>query len=404
MISPDIIQKAILEENLEGWLFYIFRQRDSIACRLLDIPASVTNTRPWIYYIPARGGPVKIIHRIEQNGLDHLPGIRFCYISHADFIGALKRLAATGSPADTMPDTGPKAIAVQYSESLPAISFLDHGSAELLITAGFSLCSSANLVQRIFSLPDADQLAGQQRAGTSLLEIIKTSWQEIREAFSGNRIVYEGDIQKLMLELLDRKGLVTDHPPVVAAGQNSASPHYCPAGKGKKIDSGEVVQFDIWAKEKSGHAVYADISWVGFTARDPAEVPGEAVKRFADLCAVRDGVVRYINECLASGIRPGGADTDRFARDMLGRLGYADKLMHRTGHSIDVDVHGSGVNLDCVEFPDERKLLDGSCFSVEPGIYGPEYGMRTEIDVYINSGTAIITGPEVQNRLLLLNG
>jgi Xaa-Pro dipeptidase len=390
MIELKRIQKAILEEDLEGWLFYIFHHRDKLACSMLDIPESKANTRPWIYFIPAKGGAIKIVHAIEACGLEHLPGETAEYSSQKELLMLLGKLASR------------KNIAVQSSESLSAISFLDHGTALVLEKAGFVLHSSAPLVQRFFSTLDEKALESHTRSCEILLKIVKKAWSEISKAFAAKRPVYEGEIRDLMLAELKKKKLVTDHPPIVAAGTSSARPHYEPRGKGKKIAAGKIVQFDIWAKEKQEDAVYADISWIGFTARSADEVPPVIRVMFTDLILVRDSIVNFIGSAVSSGKSISGEDADKHARTRLTELGLGELIKHRTGHSIDREVHGSGVNLDSVEFPDTRKFIEGCCFSVEPGIYSSEYGMRTEIDVYIKKKAAHVTGSEIQTDLLLL--
>jgi Xaa-Pro aminopeptidase len=207
----------------------------------------------------------------------------------------------------------------------------------------------------------------------------------------------EGDLRTLILDEMGKRGLITDHPPIVAGGMNSANPHYDFAGSGALIREGEVIQLDLWAKEAGEGAIYADISWVGVFAAAPS-APVE--RAFGDLVEAREGACRFIGEELQAGRRLTGAEVDRKAREILIGRRYGEALKHRTGHGIDTECHGSGVNMDSVEFPDGRPILEGSCFSLEPGIYLAEFGLRTEIDVYIRQGAPVISGGKPQFSLL----
>jgi Xaa-Pro aminopeptidase len=196
---------------------------------------------------------------------------------------------------------------------------------------------------------------------------------------------------------LERRNLITDHPPIVAAGVHSGNPHYDFSGSGGIIQAGDVVQFDIWAKERHETSIYADISWAGVYETTP---PVQAERAFSDLVRVREEVYRFIETELAAGHLLSGASVDEEARNLLTGLGYASAIKHRTGHGIDTECHGSGVNMDSIEFPDSRLILEGSCFSLEPGIYFSDFGLRTEINVYVVKGTPVVSGKERQFRLL----
>jgi Xaa-Pro aminopeptidase len=196
---------------------------------------------------------------------------------------------------------------------------------------------------------------------------------------------------------MEKRNLITDHPPIVAAGTHAGDPHYEVSGKGSPVLKEEIIQLDLWARESGQRAIYADISWVGFYG---TEIPSPLMTIFQDLVDSRERALDYINENLTRGIRPTGADVDREVRKLLIDRGYEGAIKHRTGHGIDTECHGSGVNIDSIEFPDNRKLLDGACFSIEPGLYFNDYGFRTEIDVYIYQNHAYISGKERQFTLL----
>jgi Xaa-Pro aminopeptidase len=378
------MQEAIRGEGLDGWLFCNFRHRDKLADGILHIDPGTTNSRLWVYAVPASGRPLGIFHAIENDSLGDLPGDRVSYRSREEFLSRLKPLAG-------------KRWGVHVSESITAISYLDAGTAAIFEKAGLIPVSAGGLLQRFKGLLNGADIQAHEQAADHLYEIVKTAWALVRDTYARGAGLFEGDIQKLMLEELKRRNLVTDHAPIVAAGINSGNPHYALAGPGKQIAQDEVIQFDIWAKDSGPGGIYADISWVGVYGTGPRP---NIEKAFTELVSVREGAWDYIGRELAAGRRPSGAEVDDKARGLLIGLGYERAIRHRTGHGIDTEVHGAGVNIDSVEFPDSRLLLDGSCFSLEPGIYFADFGMRTEIDVYIRDGKPAVSGQDRQFQLL----
>jgi Xaa-Pro aminopeptidase len=388
------MQEAIRGENLDGWLFCNFRHRDPLADEILGIDPALTNSRLWLYAVPASGEAVGIIHAVEPDALENsaaaalpaaaLPGRRISYRGRDELFAALAPLAG-------------KRWGCHFSNTITAISFLDAGTASLFEEAGLELVSAAGLLQRFKGLMNSAAMEAHEEAARHLYEIVEIAWDRVRHSYSEKTPLYEGDIQRLMLEEFKKRNLTCDHPPIVAAGVNSGNPHYGVAHNGALFAQNDVIQFDLWARDPRPGGVYADISWVGVYAETP---PPEAEQAFANLLEAREGAYRFIKDELAAGRRPVGADVDRRAREVLLGFGYAAAIRHRTGHGIDTEVHGSGVNIDSVEFPDKRLLLDGACFSLEPGIYFERFGMRTEIDVYIKNGQPVISGKERQFKLL----
>jgi Xaa-Pro aminopeptidase len=378
------VQKAIRGEDLDGWLFCNFRHRDRLADELLAVPKETANSRLWIYAIPAGGEPLGILHAIEPDSLGDLPGKRVSYRTREELLARLRPLAG-------------KRWGVHRSETLPVISYLDGGTAALLEGQGLVLASAGGLVQRFRGLLDEAGMEAHERAAAHLYEMVKTAWERVRDARDRGIPPSEGEIRNLFLEEFERRGLVSDHPPIVAAGANSANPHYDFSGAGASFREGDLVQFDLWAREKGPGGIYADISWVGFYG---APAPDQTAAVFQDLVSAREGAFHFIREEMAAGRKIRGADVDRKTIAVLSGLGYAGAIRHRTGHGIDREVHGSGVNMDSAEFPDSRFLLEGSCFSLEPGIYFDRFGMRTEIDVYIKDGGPVISGGDRQFALL----
>jgi Xaa-Pro aminopeptidase len=378
------IQEAIRNEGLDGWLFCNFHHRDKLSDEILRLNPHSTNSRFWIYAVPAEGEPFKLVHAVEEGALDTLPGERRTYMGREELIAALRSLAK-------------KRWGVHSSPALTAISYLDAGTAAMFEEAGLMLVSAAALIQRFKGLLGEEAVLSHEKAAVHLYEIVETAWERVRAAYFGKETLREGDLRALIMEEMTKRNLITDHPPIVAAGVNTGDPHYDFSGSGALIRKGDPIQFDLWAKDAGEGAVYGDISWVGVFA---AEAPPRVQRAFADLISVREGVYGFIERELREGRRPSGAMADREARNILLRLGYASAIRHRTGHGIDTECHGSGVNIDSVEFPDSRLLLDGSCFSLEPGIYFSDFGLRTEIDVYILRGKPVVSGKDRQFQLL----
>jgi Xaa-Pro aminopeptidase len=236
-------------------------------------------------------------------------------------------------------------------------------------------------------------------AAKILYESVAVAWDRLSRELRDGRLVTEGDVQDWLSQSISSAGLISDAPPIVAAGQHTSDPHFSVSGRGASIVQGDIVQFDIWAKETSAGAVYADIAWVGVCAPSPAPIQQRIFEAVRD---AREAVVSLLQFRVASGTTVSGADVDRVAREVLIDRGFEQGIKHRTGHSIGTRVHGYGVNLDSVEFPDERALTDGACFSVEPGIYLEELGMRTEIDCLIHNGVLSVSGTGRQLALLTI--
>jgi Xaa-Pro aminopeptidase len=391
LVDIGKMQEAIHRENLGGWLFCTLKSRDKLSLSILDLDPETKNTRPWYYFIFAEGEPLKIQHGIEPHVLDGLPGTEVVYRSREELLSLLRNHAAQRLRA--------RPLACQFSPEIPIISYIDHGTALLLETEGFRLASSASLLQRFRGLLNGYGIRSHREAADHLYEIVGLAWDRVRQAFLRGETLFEEDIGRFFLSEFDKRKLHTDSPPTAAVGPNSGNPHYSISGKGAVIEADRVLQFDLWAKQKTPEGIYADISWVGFTGPVP---PPRVEKDFSCLLEARDETVRFIEKAFAEGNALCGADVDGYTRKRLRDAGYEETLRHRTGHGIDREVHGSGVNLDSVEFPDHRLLLDGSCFSVEPGIYFSEYGLRTEIDVYIDNGRPVVSGGAPQSRLLTL--
>jgi len=391
MLDIQKPRTAIREEGLSAWLLVNLFHRDEIADIVLDVPATKTNTRPWVCVLFPDAAPLKIVHRIEASILDHVPGQTILYSTREEYLAALSR---------SLPPGG--SVAADFSETIPVGSFLDHGTALLVEARGCKLVPAENVVARCLGTVDADGMRSHSEAADVLYSAVAEAWGMVAKRLAGRadqQLLREGELRDLITRMLADAGLVSDGPPIVGAGIHSSDPHYSIQGLGAVVTPGDVVQFDLWAKKDSPGAVYADISWIGVVAREPSSAQQRV---FDAVVQAREEAIATLATSLSEGRGARGADVDAAARRTLINLGYGDFLRHRTGHSIGGRVHGFGVNLDSVEFPDTRVFPDGACFSVEPGVYLPEFGMRTEIDCWIHGGKLEVTGRERQRALLLL--
>jgi Xaa-Pro aminopeptidase len=391
MFSLQTIQKAIREEKLDGWLFCNFAHRDILTDSLLSLDTDTVSSRRWFYFVPPEGIPDKIVHTIEKDILDSLPGTVRSYPDRTIMETLLRQFSGLR-------------VAVLSDPYIQVLSTMDASSFYLVHTCGMETVTAATLIQRLKGILDAEGIASHEKAGSILYAIVHQSWNLVKEAFRTEKPLYEGDIQDFMLDRFDEEGLIQDHPPIVAAGNNSGNPHYSipfpprsRKNRGKKLEKNDVVQFDLWAKFPSG--IYADISWVGFCG---TAVPDEILGRFKAVLAARDLVKPAVKKAFNAHKPITGAELDAQVRSFLLSQFPSGALQHRTGHGIDTDCHGSGTHLDSVEFPDHRLILEGSCFSVEPGLYFPDSGFRTEIDIYIHDGEPVISGGEIQKKILTL--
>ncbi len=386
------IHTSLREESIQnavsGWIFTNFHNRDSFTDDLLSIPHDIVSTRRWIYIVLTDGREIKIQHAIEPHALDNLPSSQtYAYSSQSELKSILSGISA---------EYGDR-FSILADENISVISTVDAGFISLLSECGIKTVSAAPLVQRCKGLLSEEQIQSQERAGKILYKIVYDTWKLICDRYTSASAVTEYEIQQFIMKQFHENGLITDHPPIVAFGAHAGNPHYEPSEtESATACEGDIIQLDLWAKETGTNAVYADISWVLFYGK---EIPGNIASCWQKLTQARDSVCTRIHEEMArknvsscSEACITGALLDENVRHILIDAGLADGLKHRTGHGIDTECHGSGVNLDSVEFPDNRILLEGSSFSVEPGIYFDDFGLRTEIDVYIKNGAPVVSG------------
>jgi Xaa-Pro dipeptidase len=383
---PDVpaIQAALKQLGIEAWLLYDFRGSNPLARRVVQLPEAAMLTRRWFYFIPARGEPVKLLHRIEPHALDHLPGTARSYLKWQEFEGGVRELVA-----------GTKTVAMEYvpRNANPYVSRVDAGTIELVKSYGVEVVPSGDLIQMFEACWDDDQWAMHQQAARGTTSAYDAVWQFIAERTRGNGSVRETEVQQRILDHFREHGLTTDHPPIVGVGPHSGDPHYEPrAGSDGEIRRGDFVLVDLWAKLDKPRAVYSDLTWVAFVGN---EVPTKYVDVFNVVAAGRDAAVQRVRDAFAKGEQLAGWQVDRAARDVITGAGYGDYFIHRTGHSIGEEDHGNGANMDDLETHETRRVLPRTCFSVEPGIYLPEFGVRSEVNVYVDAAGGVhVTGGE----------
>jgi Xaa-Pro dipeptidase len=383
------IQAALRERNIGAWLFYDHHHRDPIAYRVLGLPQNLMVTRRWFYLIPAHGDPLKLVHKIEPGHLDSLPGKKYQYAAWQELFDQLKLMLSNH-----------RDIAMQYSPNnlVFTISLVDGGTLELIRGLGKNVVSSGDLVALFEATWSEEQIKTHFAARDAIDSITSAAFQEIgRRARNGGAT--EHGIREWLLEAFQRENLVTDDPPVVAANANSGNPHYEPrADNPVSIREGDFVLLDIWAKLNTPGAVYYDITWTGFVGPSPSERMREI---FEVVRAARDAGVKTTQEGIASGRPICGWEVDRATRNHIKKSGFGDYFIHRTGHSIGTEVHANGANMDDLEIHDERRILPNSCFSIEPGIYLPEFGVRSEVNVLVRQKSAEVTG-KIQSEIVTI--
>ena len=385
------VQRALREEGLDGWLLYDFQGSNPIATRLSGLAAArKMTTRRWYYLIPAYGEPKGLVHAIERHNLDGLPGEKQPYAGRDRLDAGLRDLLR-----------GVKRVAMEYSpgNNIPYVSRVDAGTIEAVRQLGAEVVSSGDLVQRFEALWSAEAIATHMAASDALYRVKDRAFSLITERLGSGRPLNEYDVQQAMIEWFDEEGLVSQDTPNVSAQENAGNPHYHPSREvHRAIRPGEIVLLDLWGKLASPGAVFADITWVGFTG---PTVPDEYARAFAAARDGRDAAVAFVQGAVREGRELKGYEVDRVCRTVIDKAGYGPRFIHRTGHSLGETVHGNGVHLDDYETHDDRRLIPGTGFTIEPGIYTSTYGVRTEINMFIGDREANVTGPLQQEIVTL---
>jgi Xaa-Pro dipeptidase len=386
------IQKSLKEEGLDGWLLYDFHGSNPIAARLLGTArAGKMTTRRWFYLVPSTGEPRGLVHAIERQTLDALPGRTTQYAGRQQLDLELTRLLS-----------GMKRVAMEYSPecAIPYISRIDAGTVDDVCKRGIDVHSSGDLVERFEAVWDEQALATHREASAALYRVKDRAFEAIAQRCRDRVPTTEFDIQRLMAAWFAEEGLVSDSDPVVAAQENAGNPNFLPtANRTRRIAADELVLLDLWGRnEGDPEAVFADITWVGFTG---SEIPAEIVRVFDTVAAARDAAAELVQESARAQKDLRGWQVDRAARTILEQAGFGEQILHRTGHNLGRDVHGNGVHMDDYESHDDRRLLPGTGFTIEPGLYFSTFGVRSEINVFYGRHEALITGP-VQTGIVKL--
>jgi len=386
------IQEALRERQLEGWLLCDFRNRDYLAYRVLGLNFEKVNSRRWYYYIPAKGEPRKLVSVVEGKKLDPLPGKKMMYLSWKELHVSLRKMLGAG-----------KKIAMQYSpkNNIPYVAMVDAGTIELIKGFGHRIVSSADLVQLFVSVIGEEGYRLHKEAAVAMDKIRAEAFAEIHKAVATSAGTTEYDIQQFILRRFRDEGLVTIDPPMVGTNEHPSDPHFdLTAENARPFTQKDTVLIDMWAKRDLPGAIYYDITWVGYIGDTP---PAKYVEIWTTVKNARDAAARFVQGRFAKGKPCYGWEVDDACREVVRKAGYGKNFLHRTGHSITEETHGNGVNIDNLETKDERQLLPGCCFSIEPGIYlEGKMAVRTEINMFIrHDGVAEVTG-EQQTSLVLM--
>jgi Xaa-Pro aminopeptidase len=379
----EAVQRALADEKLDGWLLYDFQGSNQIASRLVGLASSgKMATRRWFYYIPAQGTPRGLVHAIERYNLEGVPGEKRVYAGREQLAAGLRDLLKGGGR-----------VAMEYSpgNAIPYVSRVDAGTIETVRDCGVTVVSSGDLAQRFEAVWTSEALETHLAAAERLYRIKDRAFAMIRQRMIDRAPVTEIDVQEAMIDWFREEDLVSGSPPNVSAQENAGNPHYQATRQvHRAIRPNEGVLIDLWGKLPVKGAVYADITWMGFTG---TSVPAEFGAAFAAARDGRDAAVALVQSAISEGRELRGFEVDRACRAVVTRAGFADQFVHRTGHSLGENVHGDGVHMDDYETHDDRRLLPGTGFTIEPGVYTDRYGVRTEINMYVGEREARVTGP-----------
>jgi len=391
-MNLDAIQAAVREAGVDGWLFYDHHHRDPIGGRILGLDEKAHITRRWYYFVPATGEPRKLVHRVEQTRLDTLRGSKELYSSWQELAGGL---------ATMLKDA--RRLAMQYSpnNAIMYVSMVDAGTVEFLRGLGKEIVSSADMVSQFEAVLNAEQIASHTVAQKAIDALLAEGWKEmgrrLRPASGGKGTLTEFEHVQWLSEGMRRAGLVWENGPNVSANANSSDSHYEPtAEKSAAIREGDFVLIDIWGRPEKHGSIFYDITWTGVVGREPTE---REQMVFATVRQARDAAIDVVTKAFAEKRTLPGFEADDAARGVIQKAGFGKFFTHRTGHNIAQELHGPGAHLDNLETHDERLILPHTCFSVEPGIYLPEFGVRSEVNMLTAPGKAWVTG-KVQTELV----
>ena len=382
MFDLAAIQKTLREFGLDGWLLYDFRASNVLARRVLDMEQKPAGSRRFLYMIPAVGEPAKLVHRIETAALDHLPGSKIVYLTWQELEAGIGKLVS-----------GMRRVAMEYAPrvSNPYVSKVDAGTVEVVRGFGIEVASSGDLIQQFEATWDDDQWRMHREAEKVTTSAYDVAWGLIAERTKAGGTIRETEVQAAIMAHFERHGATTYSPPIVGVGPHSGDPHYEPiAGKDGVIGAGDFVLIDLWCKLDKPRSVYSDLTRVGFVGES---VPEKFEQVFQIVAQARDAAIAKVRDAYAAGRPLQGWEVDHACRQVIEAAGYGPYFIHRTGHNIGQEVHGNGAHMDNLETHEERLVLRRTCFSVEPGIYQAEFGVRSEINVFVDgAGQVHVTG------------
>jgi Xaa-Pro aminopeptidase len=394
MFTLSSVQTALQQLSVDGWLLYDFRGINILARRVVGLGNEAMLSRRWFYFIPAHGEPRKLVHRIEPHALDHLPGPQQIYLRWQELEAGVQSLLA-----------GVRRVAMEYvpRNANPYVSRVDAGTIELVRAQGVEVVPSGDLVQLFEACWDDDQWAMHLEAARHTRSAFDVAFAFIADRVRRDGSVRETEVQRCILDHFAAHRLITDHPPICAVGPHSGDPHYAPGpGSDAPIRAGDFVLIDLWAKLDKPNAVYSDLTWTGFVG---PEVPERYRTVFQIVAQARDAAIAKVQQAFRTSTPLQGWEVDQAARDVIERAGYGPYFCHRTGHSIGQETHGNGANMDNLETREERRVLPRTCFSVEPGIYLPEFGIRSETNVFVDAQNQVhVTGGTLQTEVVSILG
>ncbi len=386
----EAIQHVLQQAGLDGWLFFDHHHRDPLAYRILGLPMTSHVTRRWYYFIPARGEPQALVHGVEPHVLDALPGAKNVYVRWQEQEAGLRGVLRSA-----------RRVAMQYSPrcAVPYVANVDAGTIEFVRGLGVEVVSAAELIQVFEACWTPAMVEMHMEAGRRVDRIRAEAFELVRRATCAGSAIDEFAVQQFIMGRFAEAGLITDSPPIVGVNANASDPHYSPAPVGSaSIRRGDLMLLDLWAKLDDPDAVYYDITWTAFCGDDPPQRISEV---FHVVIEARDAGILAVQQAVAAGRTLRGFEVDDAVRGFIEARGFGEFFRHRTGHSIGREVHGVGANMDNYETHDERPIIPGTCFSIEPGIYLSQFGIRSEVDVLVDERAAGVTG-EIQTELVLL--
>lgn len=390
MFDLGAVQSALQQFQFDGWLLYDFRGSNQLACRIMQLADDSMGSRRCAYWVPVTGTPVRIVHRIEDSALDHLPGEKIVYLRWQEWESAFANCLR-----------GQQRVAMEYSprNGNPYISRVDAGTIELVQSCGVEVFSSGDLIQLFEAVWSQEQWAMHQEASVQTNAAFDLAWNMIAESVRSGSGVEESDVCDAIMEHFHTHKMTTYHPPIVARGTHSGLPHYeTGTGADTRIREGDFVLIDLWAKMDRPLSVYSDLTRTGFVG---SEVPEKYTRIFEIVAAARDAGIAKVKNAMSSNTPLPGADVDDAVRQVIEDAGFGEYFTHRTGHSIGQEVHGNGAHIDNLETREDRLILPNTCFSIEPGIYLDEFGVRSEVDVYVNSDRTVhVTGGLIQSEVI----